>query len=71
LWTLFWTKDDIFNPILRQILSQTHNSHTDTHPVLRAALSLAAFEEEKLSLSQSYDERLKDSDIAHEDTWSI
>jgi len=71
LWVLFWSKEDIFNPILRRMMVQSESSFSDSHQILRAVLSLAAFEEGKLDLSQTYNERLEDSDIVNEDTWSV
>lgn len=54
-WNLLWKKEDIFNPILRNIMLNCHSS--DSQQVLRSVLSLAAFEEEKLPFSTTYKER--------------
>jgi hypothetical protein len=55
VWSLFWIKEDIFNFMLRNIMLNCYSS--DSQQVLRSVLSLAAFEEEKLPFSTTYEER--------------
>lgn len=56
-WLVFWNSEKTFTPILRIIMNLGYEQNRGFSQILRAALSLAAFEEEKLPFTSTYEER--------------
>jgi hypothetical protein len=56
-WIVLWNNEEVFNPILQTIMNLGEQQNRSLNQTLRAALSLAAFEEEKLPFSSTYEER--------------
>jgi len=56
-WIVLWNNEVVSNPILQTIMNLGYQQNRSLTQTLRAALSLAAFEEEKLPFSTTYEER--------------
>jgi len=56
-WIVLWHNEAVSNPILQTIMNLGYQQNRSLTQTLRAALSLAAFEEEKLPFSSTYEER--------------
>jgi len=56
-WIVLWNNEVVSNPILQTIMNLGYQQNRSLTQTLRAALSLAAFEEEKLPFSSTYEER--------------
>jgi len=56
-WIVLWNNEVVSNPILQTIMNLGYQQNRSLTHTLRAALSLAAFEEEKLPFSSTYEER--------------
>jgi len=68
VWITFWNNEQVITPILRNIINLGYQQSQSVSQTLRAALSLAAFEEERLRNSLTQEEKYADE---YAESWSI